>query len=64
MVEQLQTGMDKLVDSFTKRLTETSETVGELKSEVKQLQGLLGPGDPSQIPREGSERPVKESELN
>jgi len=64
MVEQLQTGMDKLVDSFTRRLTETSETVGELKSEVKQLQGLLGSGDPSQSPQERREQPAEENGSN
>ena len=64
MVEQLQKGMDKVVDSFTKRLTETSETVGELKSEVKQLQGLLGSGDPSQNRQERREQPTNENEPN
>jgi len=44
VIETLQGGLDKTIDSFTKTLKETSLENGRLSGENEQLKKLLGPG--------------------
>ncbi len=62
MIDEFQKGIEKLVDSFTERLSAQSESVGELKAEVKQLKGLLGSGNQDETIQ--GQRPTDETESN